>query len=161
MDQLDWTTFTRKINIAASKDAILKAWLSQEELEKWFLSSAEFFEGNILIDRTKIIQPGQNYKWMWYTSDNVAEGEVLEVDSDSLSFTFLGCHVLVTIMKEADEQILTITQSKIPTDDATKMGTYLECTRGWTFYMTNLKSVLEGGLDLRNKNDAIKNMIST
>lgn len=161
MDQLDWTTFTRKINIAASKDAILNAWLSQEELEKWFLSSAKFFQGDNLMDRNKAIEPGQTYKWMWHTSENVAEGQVLEVGSDNLSFTFLGCDVHVTIAQEVGEQILTLIQSKIPTDESGKMGTYVECTRGWTFYMTNLKSILEGGLDLRNKNDAAKNMIST
>ena len=34
------------------------------------------------------------------------------------------------------------------------------CLEGWTFYLTNLKSVIEGGLDLRNKNLDIKGVIN-
>ena len=37
---------------------------------------------------------------------------------------------------------------------------YIECGKGWTFYMTNLKSILEGGLDLRNKNINLKQVIN-
>jgi len=37
---------------------------------------------------------------------------------------------------------------------------YIGCGKGWTFYMANLKSILEGGIDLRNKNAAIQNVIN-
>jgi hypothetical protein len=31
---------------------------------------------------------------------------------------------------------------------------------GWTFYLANLKSVLEGGLDLRNKNARLQRLVN-
>jgi len=158
---MDWTTFTRKINISASKNEILEAWLSQNELEKWFLSNAEFYKDDIVIRRNTTIARGNTYKWSWHSSDSLAEGKVIDVIADGLAFTFLGCTVKVSINEEEGENILELTQSEIATDEATRMGTYVECTRGWTFYMTNLKSILEGGLDLRNKNNRIKNMLST
>jgi hypothetical protein len=37
---------------------------------------------------------------------------------------------------------------------------FIECGLGWTFYLANLKSILEGGLDLRNKNPEIQKMIN-
>jgi hypothetical protein len=37
---------------------------------------------------------------------------------------------------------------------------FIECGKGWTFYMTNLKSILEGGIDLRNKNERKQNVIN-
>ncbi len=37
---------------------------------------------------------------------------------------------------------------------------FIECGKGWTFYMTNLKSILEGGIDLRNKIESVKNVIN-
>jgi len=161
MNNHDWSSFTRKINIAATKNAILDAWLSQHELEKWFLSKAEFFNGDEVVDRKSQIKTGNTYKWMWHTADVVAEGEVLGLEEEALEFTFVGCKVKVSVQQEAGENILVLTQSEIPTDEEGKISKYLECTRGWTFYMTNLKSVLEGGLDLRNKNEMIKNMLST
>lgn len=161
MSEINWTSFRRKINIAATKDQILNAWLTQDKIEKWFLSNAQFFDGDKIIDKNARIAKGNTYKWSWHTSDVLAEGEVLEVGDNGLTFTFVGCPVKVSVSKEDGENILELTQSEIGTDEETKMGTYLECTRGWTFYMTNLKSVLEGGLDLRNRNDNIKNMLNT
>jgi len=161
MDELNWTSFTHRINISADKQTILNAWLTQSEIEKWFLSKAEFYDGETPVDRNSQIAKDNTYKWMWHTADIVAEGEVREVGKDGLVFTFVDCVVTVSVQEEAGENILELTQSEIGTDEPTKMSTYAGCTRGWTFYMTNLKSVLEGGLDLRNKNDKLKNMIST
>lgn len=61
---------------------------------------------------------------------------------------------------EADETIVELTESGLPTDDKTKAGHFVGDSRGWIFYLTNLKSILEGGLDLRNKKMEIKNVIT-
>jgi len=37
---------------------------------------------------------------------------------------------------------------------------YVECGKGWTFYMANLKSILEGGHELRNKNINLHQVIN-
>ena len=42
-----------------------------------------------------------------------------------------------------------------------KLRLYIGCGEGWTFYLANLKSMLEGGIDLRNKNDKIKGVINS
>ena len=52
------------------------------------------------------------------------------------------------------------TQKDIPTDDESKQGIRLGCHSGWSFYLVNLKSVYEGGLDLRNKDDALGVMVN-
>lgn len=159
---IDWSSFTRKLNIITNTDKLFKFWTTPVEIEKWFLQEANFFTNGVLKQKEERINKGDTYKWKWYTSDMIAEGEVLDIkETDYLKFTFLGCEVEIKIAEEYGEQILTLTQSKIETDDDSKLGTYVECTRGWTFYMTNLKSILEGGIDLRNKNNQIKNMLST
>ena len=38
---------------------------------------------------------------------------------------------------------------------------YVDCSYGWTFFLANLKSVLEGGIDLRNRNVDIKNVVNS
>jgi hypothetical protein len=37
---------------------------------------------------------------------------------------------------------------------------HLGCKTGWTFYLANLKSLMEGGIDLRNKNEKIQRVIN-
>jgi hypothetical protein len=50
----------------------------------------------------------------------------------------------------------------MPMDDETVQRFYfIECGKGWTFYMTNLKSILEGGIDLSNKNMSMQNVINS
>jgi hypothetical protein len=47
-------------------------------------------------------------------------------------------------------------QYDIPTGDEEKVNIHLNCSCGWTFYLTNLKTYLEFGIDLReNENDLI------
>jgi len=51
-------------------------------------------------------------------------------------------------------------QENIPTDEKAKVSWHLGCATGWTFYLTNLKSILEGGLDLRNKDELLTNVVN-
>lgn len=158
MENIDWSRFTKRIAINASIKEIFNAWITQEEIEKWFLSKAEFSNKN----RNAVIQKDDTYVWHWHASDFVAEGEVLfNNGKDHLEFTFLGCLVTVKVKEESGENILEITQYKIPLDEESKMNLHTGCSRGWTFYATNLKSILEGGIDLRNKNEKLNDVINT
>ena len=162
MSVIDWSAFTRKINIKASKETIYQAWTEPNKIQLWFLKNADFYNTDGMIDPNSTIEVGNTYKWTWHASDHLAEGEVLSMNkNESLRFTFLGCEVKVHLKSENDVTLLTIEQSKIPIDEESKLSLYVECTRGWTFYMTNLKSLLEGGIDLRNIDDGINQVINT
>lgn len=162
MKDLDWTTFTTKISINSSNETLFSYWTSQEHLEKWFLRSAEFFNKGELKSKFSSISTYDTYIWKWHGSDDVAEGEVLETnEKDSLIFTFLGCKVRVEVATVANENMVILTQYDIATDAQSTMDYYVGCTRGWTFYLANLKSILEGGIDLRNKNDKLIDVINT
>ena len=78
-----------------------------------------------------------------------------------MQFTFAGeCLVDIKLSQQNEDVVVELTQKNIPTDDESKRGVRLGCDSGWTFYLVNLKSVYEGGLDLRNKNTDLKGMIS-
>jgi hypothetical protein len=50
-------------------------------------------------------------------------------------------------------------ESGLP-DDETGIKHFLDDLTGWIFYLINLKSVLEGGLDLRNRKVELRNVIT-
>jgi uncharacterized protein YndB with AHSA1/START domain len=167
MSQLkDRSVFTVRINIDASKEAIFEAWTSQELLELWFLRLAEFTDadGN-LRGRFDKIQKGDSYKWLWHGyPDNTEErGTVLECNgADLLKFSFgKAGNCTVTIKEMLGENVLEMRQENIPPYEGDKPDFYLECQLGWTFYFANLKSILEGGIDLRNKNETLKGMMNS
>jgi len=162
MTSLDWTQFTKRIDIKASKDKIFGAWNSQEEIEKWFLRQAQFFdEDDNPISRLSSLTPGSRYEWLWHGSDYLAKGEVLKNnESDFLSFSFMGAVVEVFVKTEGEHNILELIQKDINADDDQGKNGYIECVRGWTFYVANLKSYLEGGIDLRNRDFSLQNLIN-
>jgi len=165
MTTYTWKRFTKRVTIDADPEAIFNAWSSQQGLESWFLRLAEFRKPDgALRRRDEPVQKGDQYKWLWFGYPDVIaeEKEILFTnEKDELEFSFSGgCIVQVTIKQESGETVCELQQTMPMDDEEEQRYFYIECGRGWTFYMTNLKSILEGGIDLRNKNEEIQNVIN-
>ena len=161
----DWKQFTKRITIKAPSKSIYDAWATQQGLESWFLRLAQFKkpDGNFR-PKNSHIEKGDQYKWLWFGYDDsmAEEKEILSANGwDQLQFSFSGgCIVTVSIKQEEGETICELVQ-QMPMDDVNEQQYFfIECGKGWTFYMTNLKSILEGGPDLRNKNVHIQQVIN-
>jgi uncharacterized protein YndB with AHSA1/START domain len=165
MQAKDWSRFTLRIPIKAGAKEIYNAWTSQEGLESWFLRQALFTKSDgSQRDAGENVQIADSYVWLWHgwPDDVVEKGVVLQENgSDLFKFSFgKAGNVTITIAEEEGKNILQLVQDEIPTDDESKATYHLGCTKGWTFYLTNLKSVLVGGLDLRNRNEDLKDVIN-
>ncbi len=161
----DFSKFRLRVNIKSTIKDVYRAWATTDGLESWFLSKANFkSEGELPRAPSDFIQPFDTYVWNWFGhSDDVREkGTVLKANGlDTFAFTFsLGCPVSISIFRDGDEIICELVESDLPTEDGKGLQHFVGDSRGWIFYLTNLKSVLEGGLDLRNKNEALKNVIT-
>ena len=160
----DWSQFTRRITVDSPPQIIYNAWAVPSQIERWFLRSAEYvgFDGKPK-DRDAAVETGDAYLWRWHGYlDDVSEGgQIVEANGENtFAFTFTGeCIVTVTIKQEGGETVVELTQSNIPDDE--NHGIYVDCSYGWAFYLGNLKSVLEGGIDLRNKNVEIHNVVNS
>lgn len=108
------------------------------------------------------IQRSDRYRWLWHGyPDRVEERrEILQANGrDLIEFTFTsGCVLSVRI---ALEVLIELTQEKIPPDDNSDTNLSVGSGQGWAFHLANLKSVLEGGIDLRNKNVRLGGVINT
>ena len=160
----DWSSFTKRITVDATTRAIYNAWAIPEQIESWFLSRADYTapDGSVKFKNERV-KAGDAYTWRWYGFPNGSpeSGKVLEANGhNTFSFTFADdCIVEVTVVAEKGEKVVQLTQKKIDPDE--KLRVYIGCGEGWTFYLANLKSILEGGIDLRNKNDKIKGVINS
>ena len=157
--------FIKRISINASPEQVFAAWNTQEGLESWFLRSAEFTTpAGILRERNEPIQRGDQYLWLWhgYGDDVYEQRKVIETNGiDTLSFEFTGeCLVTVSAKIERGETLCELVQERIPTSADLADHLYVLCGEGWTFYLTNLKSILEGGIDLRNKNMELTRLVN-
>ncbi|WP_057937554.1 SRPBCC family protein [Algoriphagus resistens] len=163
MKNFDWTSFTKRIAVKASLAEIYDAWTKAEELEKWFLKQVDFYSlENTSFDRKANVAKDISYAWYWYLYDEPMKGRITSVNGrDFIQFTFEGeCLVDVNLEELNGYVIVTLRHHNIPLDDNSKQYVRLGCSNGWAFYLTNLKSVFEGGLDLRNKDEALPAMIN-
>lgn len=152
----DWSTFTQKMRIKAPVADLYELWTTQHGLESWFLRMAEFTRNDEVIAKNTSVHKGDTYRWRWYGyPDEVTEtGAVLEANGkDKFSFIFGNAGKVDVTFNEIDdgETEMTIRQYEIPTGEEGKENYHVGCSTGWTFYRCNLKSIVEGGIDIRNK----------
>lgn len=162
MEHFDWTQFTRKIAVKSTLQEIYNAWTTGSGIERWFLRKATFKNTKgVAIGSGENVSAGYRYEWSWFLYDVTEHGTITKANGkDHLQFTFAGdCLVDVRLSEKAGHIIVALTQSNIPTDDTSKKQYRLGCDTGWSFYLVNLKSIYEGGLDLRNKQEKLKGML--
>ena len=156
MADYDWTKFIVKADFNTDVRTLYQAWTTPEGLESWFLRKANFYAiaGRLREPHESILKEDV-YEWYWHGFDDsaVEKGEVLEVNSiDFLKFTFSGGSIVsVSIASRNGLSILELTQENIPEESDPSKNLLVQCQVGWTFYLANLKSIVEGGIDLRNK----------
>ncbi|HUR31696.1 MAG TPA: SRPBCC domain-containing protein [Saprospiraceae bacterium] len=165
MAEYDWSQFTVRVPINATIEKLYDAWSTRRGIEHWFLRKSEYksSDGTLRTDDEKV-QKGDTYAWLWHGwPDEVEEhGEILDCNGkDHFKFTFGDAGICAVDLKiENGQMILELTQFKIPTDEHGKQYWHVGCKTGWTFHLTNMKSIFEGGQDLRNKDVDIKNVIN-
>ncbi len=169
MDTYNWTSFKVRINIKATIAAVYEMWATSAGIEKWFLRQCEIMNDKGQVKGgMNLITKGDRFLWRWYgyPDEVLQRGEVLEANgTDQLSFTFgqegaedLNC--TVKMYAEEGENICEIVQQNIPENEKGKSYYHVGCLTGWTFFLANLKSILEGGIDLRNKNERLQKMLN-
>ena len=165
----DWTTFTKNIPVKATAETIYRSFATRKGIESWFLRRSEYKNAAGLLSPEEYVKENDTYSWRWFGyPDEVNEnGTILKANGkDLFEFTFNAngkndMRVTVSAREEAGERIVSLCQYNIPTDEESKHQFHIGCMEGWTFYLANLKSILEGGIDLRNKNDAIQKVINS
>jgi uncharacterized protein YndB with AHSA1/START domain len=162
----DWTKFNKRIAINTSVPEVYRLISTSEGLESWFLRLAEFsLPGNGIRTGNSAIEKDDSYRWRWhgYPDESTETGRVLEAnDRDTIRFTFAGeCEVTICAYPRNEMTVVEITQENIPTDERSKVNYHMGCSEGWAFYLANLKSLLEGGIDLRNRDQTLQGVLNS
>jgi uncharacterized protein YndB with AHSA1/START domain len=162
MDPEKWKRLVQRIDVSAPMESVYAAWATAEGVTGW--SSMEA----VLIDREgnerapgSSAAIGDRFRFAWHTG-HTEEGEFLEANGiDHLHYT-MGKDIEVDVKLEKMEDgsvMVTMEQTQDRTDDENLL-ILLGFNQGWAFYLANLKSVLEGGLDLRNYTHDIEHRLN-
>ena len=162
----DWSQFVVRISINATIDKLYHAWSTREGMEYWFLRLSEYKKpGGTLRADKEFVEKGDTYKWLWHgwSDDTVEYGTILDCNGkDFFKFSFgKAGNCAVIIKKEEGASMIELVQDNIPTDEQGMHYWHLGCKTGWTFYLANMKSLYEGGIDLRNKNEKLQQVLNS
>lgn len=165
MEAINWGSFVTRIDVNVPIEKLYAAWATRAGIESWFLRMSEYKSADGTIKAgNELVQKGDTYKWMWHgwPDDTVEHGAILDCNGkDFFKFSFgKAGNCTVRIYKEQGETIVEILQDEIPDDDKGKHTWYVGCKTGWTYYLTNLKSVYQAGTDLRNKKEGIGRLLN-
>src|SRR5471030_1340910 len=156
METGKWNSFKVVGDYNTDIRSLYESWATTAGLEKWFLRKADFFTiPRRLREPEEFILKEDVYEWYWYGwgDDSSEKGQILEANgTDLIKFTFAkDCIVTVEISSRNGVSLVELTQENIPLENDPAKNLFVQCQTGWLFYMTNLKSLIEGGVDLRNK----------
>jgi uncharacterized protein YndB with AHSA1/START domain len=155
----DWTRFERRIFINAEPEAVFRAWAVPANIVRWFIASAEYVAQDGTPRPAKdVVMAGDTYQWHWH-QDLSSQGTILEVlENEKLVFTFGDKEpgsdekIIVTVEVTPEQDgvtLLRLVQENMADTPQAHVSWHMQCNLGWSFFMTNLKGLLEYGVDLR------------
>lgn len=173
----DWLGFTQAVHVHASQAAVWRLISTCEGLERWFLTRAEAFTSDGRPwPRDRVLEPEQKLRLVWKTPGECdARGACVptEVKEDDVVLAVEAPQRLriswyqdrgwvdIRLLPRRDGRLTVELQQRMhhTRDFPFLERVYVGCRQGWTFFLANLKSVAEGGADLReqapDRNDLI------
>jgi uncharacterized protein YndB with AHSA1/START domain len=137
----DWTRFEITFFYYAPLDRVFRAWATPGGLESFFIK-----ECRTAADKQELVSAGDAYLFR-YVHGYEHDGRFLAVEENGcIRFTFGSMEVAVSFDTIDNGTRVVLQQSGI--ED--QVFSHMNCRSCWLFFMTNLKSVLEHGIDLRD-----------
>jgi hypothetical protein len=150
-NNFNFSEFHHSIYLRSHLSEVYYYIASADGICKWFLGKAEYTDtdGNTL-NAADTARKGDAFLWHWLAKDLSINGCVLEAKNDELfSFTFGQAFEISIAVKVHEGRTLLTLHQKYADGAAKNDFAHINCCTCWAFFLTNLKSVLEHGIDLR------------
>ena len=150
-DAYDWTQFWVHMYYLAPLDEVFRRFSTPAGLESFYIREARFEapDGRVR-SADEMYAVGDRYHFE-YVHDYRHGGDVLEVvPGERVAFTFGACDVTIDFAEVDGATEVALHQTGCPIDDPERAWLHLNCRSCWIYFMTNLRSVLATGHDVRD-----------
>lgn len=161
MNSYDWSQFHVRMYYLAPLTQVFRYFSTAEGLESFFIYKAVHTSRDGTLRRpAEQIQTGDTYHWT-YVHDYAHGGEFLLVETHRLvRFTFGSMLVDLHFRDMHGVTEVDLHQTNCATVDPERAWQHVNCRSCWIYFMTNLRSIIAGGPDLRdfehpNWNDSV------
>ena len=154
--------FYHEIYIDASFTQVFKLVATSHGICSWFIGECIYTSNdsaNRMNDETA--RKGDGFRWKWLNKELKITGEVLEsVDNELFRFTFGKDFVVSIKLKEEGKRTLISLFHSYKPGTAHNDFAFINCCVCWVFFLTNLKSVAENNIDLREINSTKETLVN-
>jgi uncharacterized protein YndB with AHSA1/START domain len=159
---IDWTQFKLHVSIDAEPCRVLESWITAAGMESFFVEMMQITSPeSTLREGGEQARAGDHFIWRW-DSGRCITGEYLAVSPESEAvFTFGESKVRVAISPYLNGTLLELQQFDIPDTPEDRMHIHTNCRGAWVYFMTVLKTLIEYGVDGRDKTRATGASFST
>ena len=161
MDSFDWSQFHVRMYYLAPLERVFRYFSTAEGLESFFIYKANHTSQDGTIRKAdEQVQAGDSYHWT-YLHYYDHGGKFLLVETNRLvRFTFGAMTVDIHFREVEGATEVDLHQTNCATTDPDRAWQHLNCRSCWIYFMTNLRSVIAGGPDIRdfdhpNWNDSV------
>ena len=161
MNTYDWSQFHVRMYYLAPLAQVFHYFATAEGLEAFFIYKAVHTAVNGTVRRPdEQAQSRDRYHWT-YVHDFAHGGEFLLVETNRLvRFTFGTMTVDISFRDVGEAIEVDLHQTNCATEDPDRAWQHVNCRSCWIYFMTNLRSILAGGPDVRdyahpNWNDSV------
>ncbi|MHA2363550.1 MAG: SRPBCC domain-containing protein [Candidatus Hodarchaeales archaeon] len=164
LESYKWTEFKYNEYYNAPLTKIFRKWTTPGDIITWFIAEATYEDDKGKIrDQNEIVQPGDVYHWKFFQGITM-KGEILDVVENKLvKFTFgkkepnsdEDVVVTVSFKENMGTTHVLLHQNNIANNDFGHISFNVSCIIGWSYFMTNLRSLVETGYDLREKDEKL------
>lgn len=151
MGGYDWTEFHVHMYYLALRDEVFARFATPAGLASFYIAEATFTapDGRVR-GSDEVCAAGDRYRFR-YLHDFEHDGEVLAVEAGRrVHFTFGPAEVDISFREVEGATEVALHQTGCPTEDPERAWLHLNCRSCWIYFLTNLRSVLANGTDLRD-----------
>ena len=157
----DWGKFIRRLYLKTDTETAFNFIATSQGLSTWFLQRAYYFSPQgVMRDKNELAQKNDQYDWTWFYKNHNLKGEVLETNNKNFIKISFGSSLVSFELKDTKEKSVLLELTQIEKTSENSQFDEIDCFATWTFFLTNLKSVIEYNTDLRDKNPTVEGLIN-
>jgi len=150
-ESFNWESFKRCIIVSSDIESVYELIATSEGITQWFIGEAIYrtAHGDVR-KKNELIEKDDTYYWKWFHKDLELTGNVIDSNGrDFVKFTFGDAGTVSFSMKDYNDRVLIeLIQEVYPGKTYDKFA-HINCYVCWSFFLINLKSVVETEFDLR------------
>lgn len=145
--------FSHGIFIKTDSENLFRYIATPAGISKWFIGSAEYFyrQKNIRLG-DELTGKGDSYLWKWLNKDLELKGIITDFEKEKMiEFTFSPLYLVRMELFPIGNRVKIVLTQSYQKSSLRNDFNFVNCCTCWVFFLTNLKSVIECNVDLREK----------